>query len=420
MAMLRALSSIVVLQALGAAFALATVILLTSALGADVYGRYIWIISAAGIGSLVLQRGQPTTLIKKHAPLDLAKVKAPSEMANTYLFYLLGALVTLTIAFATSLVTSNELAWIAPAAFALTALNISDAILRAAERGVRAQFARDFLRPIALFGGFILLWVAEVKEPIFYLLIFVVCTAFASIYYLCPLTLQAARNWRGAGLVKTNGAHFQVSLSRSVGNHLPIFVSGFFLTPDTLAYLAIAIRLAGPLNFGVKAARAVFGARINRHVKANKPSAIRHDYRIAILFSLFISVLAAVGVAILLLVLGYFGLGPVADLADQDLLLWVFVTIAFAQLCRAAAGPGQLTAVLLHAERFVRNYNILMLLCLSAGLIVAGLIGDVRLSAIVILFYSAGTSIGLVCKIRSALHGLRNSSGPDQRGQQLD
>lgn len=221
-------------------------------------------------------------------------------------------------------------------------------------------------------------------------------------------------------MVKTNGAHFQVSLSRSVGNHLPIFVSGFFLAPDTLAYLAISIRLAGPLNFGAKAARAVFGARINRHVKANNPSAIRHDYRIAILFSFLISVLAAIGVAILLLVLGYFGLGPVVDLPDQDLLLWVFVTIAFAQLCRAAAGPGQLTAVLLHAERFVRNYNILMLLCLSAGLIIAGLIGDVRLSAIVVLFYSAGTSIGLVCKIRSALRGLRNNSGPDQRGEQRD
>lgn len=154
MAMLRALSSIVVLQALGAAFALATVILLTSALGADGYGRYIWIISAAGIGSLVLQRGQPTTLLKKYAPLDLANVKAPSEMGNTYLIYLFGVLVTLAIALVASFGANNELAWIAPAAFALTALNISDAILRAAERGVRAQFARDFLRPIALFGGF--------------------------------------------------------------------------------------------------------------------------------------------------------------------------------------------------------------------------------------------------------------------------
>lgn len=393
----------IVLQALGAAFALVTVLVLTAVLGAEGYGRYVWIVSAGGIGSLLLQRGQPTTLVKRFAPLDLGAVTPPSELANTQALYAIGTAITIVLAALMARVSGADVVWALPVAFGLASLTVSDAILRAAERGVRAQFASQFLRPVTLLAGALLLWQTGIIDPAAYLLLYAATAFLASVIYLWPLTVMAVRNRRGAGLVKTNGAHFQVSLSRSIGNHLPIFITGFFIPFDALAYLAVAIRLSGPVIFGVTAARAYFGARINRHVKAGEIDSVRRDFRAAALFSLLVGLLAAAGVSGLILGLGYFGLGPVADFTDRALLISVFALVMAAQLCRAAVGPVQLTAILLGAERFVRNYSIATLLGLAGGLALAGLTGDVRVSAGIVLLYALAISVGFGIRTLTAL-----------------
>lgn len=404
MAALRAIGSIVGMQIFGAGAGFLVVLVLTAALGAEGYGRYAWVISMAGVGALLLQRGLPTTLVKRFAPLDLGKVTPPSPLANTLALYtalavLGGILVFPVMAVLPTLgIARAELAWALPIGTALACLAIADAILRAAERGVLAQFASQILRAGGLLAGAVLLAFSGIETPQAYLSVYALTAMAAALIFTWRLVAMAVQSPRG-GLVASTSAHFQVSLSRSIGNHLPIFITGFFVAPETLAYLAIAVRLTGPIQFGVIASRAHFGARINRHVKAGALDRAKHEYRLARLYALAVGVAATLGVLGLMAVLAQWRDGPFAEFSDTTLMLTLFAMAAGFRLSLAAVGPGQLVAILLGADDYVRKLNLAMLAFLAGGLVLAGALDMIHLSAIVLLLYGAILAGGLAWKI---------------------
>ena len=71
---LRRMASIGLLlgfQGFGALAGVASVLLLTTLLGIEEFGRYAWALSVASLAALFLQMGLPTTILKTYAPLDL-------------------------------------------------------------------------------------------------------------------------------------------------------------------------------------------------------------------------------------------------------------------------------------------------------------------------------------------------------------
>lgn len=411
MAVLKALFSIVILQGLGAAFAFATVLVLTAVLGAEGYGLYVWVVSAAGVIALLIQRGLPTTIVKEYAPLDLASLEIPSAIANTQALFTYGSGAAIALAGLVYAVVGPfeglNVALVLPVALALVSLAVSDAILRAAEQGVRAQFASQVVRTGIILAGAVLLSRIDIKTPTAFLFLFSGATLFSSVVFLYSVSLIPIRCWGGGGWIRSNAAHFQVSVSGSVANYLPIFLTGLFVSYELLAYLAVAIRLAAPLTFGVTAARSFFGARINRCIKAKNAEAARADFRLSALFSFGVSVLATIAVASLLIGMRYYGLGPLVDFSNTALIVIVIATVMVAQLARAAVGPAQLVALLLGDERFVRNYNLLMLAFFAVGLLLAGVIGKIWISAAVLLLYNAAVYIGLGVRVNALFRRYR-------------
>ena len=101
------------------------------------------------------------------------------------------------------------------------------------------KFANQVLRAGGLLAGALLLGFAGVTQPEAYLALYALTALAAALAFTWALAAMAARHWRGGGHVASTPAHFQVSLSRSISNHLPVFITGFFVAPETLAYLAI-------------------------------------------------------------------------------------------------------------------------------------------------------------------------------------
>lgn len=410
MAALKAISSIVGLQIFGAGTAFAVVLVMTGALGPEGYGRYVWVLSMAGVGSLLLQRGLPMTLVKTFAPFDFDSLTPPSPIANTLVLYVLASVAALGLALPLMLILPAiglqrpEIAWALPVAAALACLEVSDAILRSAERGVRAQFASQVLRSGGLLGACALLAAAGVSEPDAYLALYAGSALMAALAFTWPLLPLAARKWRGCGSVPSTSAHFHVAVSRSIGNHLPVFITGFFVSPETLAYLAIAVRLTGPILFGSIASRAYFGARINRHVKSDRLDAAERDYRWARIFSTAVGALAALFVLALIWGLTLLPNGPLEQFTATNLLLTLFVLVTVFRLSLAVFGPVQMVAILLGADHYVRNLNLGMLSLLTLGLVVAGLLNVIWLSAGVMIAYAAILGLCLDRRVSRLLH----------------
>jgi O-antigen/teichoic acid export membrane protein len=421
MAALKAISSIVGLQIVGAGTTVLVVLVMTGALGPEGYGRYAWVISMGGVGALILQRGLPVTMIKRFAPLDLRTLERPSPITNTLTHFALfsaGTLIAVGLlmpALSRPTLGRPEILWAIPVAAALACLAISDAILRAAELGVRAQFASQILRAGVLLGVSLLLAFSGLDQPEAYLALYASSALLAALVFTWPLLALTPRQRHGGGHVASTPAHFQASLARSIGNHLPVFITGFFVSPETLAYLAIAVRLTGPILFGVTASRAHFGARINHHVKAPAFDAVQRDYRSARLYSTAVGTLTAIGVLGLIWAIIRFPNWLFAEFTDTALLLTLFVLVTIFRLSLVVFGPVQLVAILLGAERYVRNLNLVMLGVLTVGLVWAGLLGEIWLSAIVMIAYGAILSCGLGLRVASQLReGLAQAFPPKQ------
>lgn len=409
MAALRVVGSIVALQVFGAGTTFLAILVVAGALGPDGYGRYAWVISMGGVGALLLQRGLPTTLIKRFAPLDLDALVPPSSIANTLALYVLLSTALILAAFPVMSVwsllslTRPEIVWALPVAAALACLAICDAILRAAERGVRGQLASQVLRTGCFLAVTLLLAFAGIDQPEAYLALYALSVLLAALVFTWPLLVSAARQWRGGGHVSSSPAHFQASLSRSIGNHLPVFITGFFVPPELLAYLAIAVRLTGPVQFGLTASRAHFGARINRHVTALDFDTIRDDYRSAKRYSMAVGGLAALSVFGLIWFMAQLPMGPFSEFTHTALLLKAFALVVVFRLSLVVFGPVQLVAILMGADRYVRNLNLVMLILLAVGLVAAGLMGQILLSAVSMIIYGVLLTSGLALGVYKML-----------------
>ncbi|MGX9357533.1 hypothetical protein ACS3SW_20825 [Roseobacteraceae bacterium S113] len=404
MSAIKALSSIVGLQILGALTSLCAILILTATLGIEGYGRYVWIVAMGEVAGLILQRGLPTTIVKTYAPLHLGTMRYPSPLSNTYALYLLAALVSAGVAAVTGGIFGGLL-WVAPIALSLASLALADAILRSADQGLRAQVAIQIIRA----GGFLigvgaLSWWGQ-APPIAYLALYTSAAWAAAAIFTWPLLAGALRHRMRGGMLAMNSAHFQVVLSRSVGDHLPVFITGFFVPPATLAYLAIAIRLTGPTTFGGLAARAYYGATINKHIKQGNLAKVRELTSVALQFAVVLAGLAAGGVLGLVGLLLFWGQGPLESFDNVSLLISLFGVIILYRLLQSSYGITQFVAILLGAERFIRDVNILALAGFSLGLVGAAMAGDVRLSTGVMVLYGLALTLAIYRKMRMLLPG---------------
>ncbi|MBY6115415.1 oligosaccharide flippase family protein [Mameliella alba] len=406
MAPIKALTSIVGLQGVGAGLSFAVVLALTAILGPENYGRYVWVVSIGSVLALMFEMGLPTTIIKRFAPLDLSTVIGPSQISNSLSLYAFGTVVTVVLALVLSPVLAGtdrpEIVWALPLAGALACLVLSGAVLRAGDQAVRSNVNQFLVRPILLLAGIAALAGLGSTDPRAYLLLYAISALAAALVFVMPLVRNSMRHWRGGGLIAPVGAHFQVSIARSISSQLPIFITGFFVAPELLAYLAIAIRLTAPIRFGLAAARSYFGTRINAKIRSEEFEAARKRYRNASLFSIAVAVPAMVLIVGLVLVLLRMETGPLSGFDDTGLLLRVLLFAALSHLAAAVFGPVQIVAILMHQETFVRNLNVAGLALFALGLFGAAWAGSVELSAIMMVLYSFGISAILAVRTRSA------------------
>lgn len=408
---LRVLFSMVGIQAMGAILSFVSVIALTAALGTENYGKYAWIVSIGSVGSLLIQRGLPTTIVKRFSPISLPQIKSPSPLANTLLLYVAvsaGALVvTVPLAVVATSHGPGAVVWALPIAGAMASFTVSDAILRSARRGELSQIAGQILRPGLLLAGTLGLQYSGRTDATPYLALHAVTFLVATVVFLLPVLTLALSGWRGGGLVRSNSAHFHVAISRNVGEYLPVFITGFFVPPETLAYLAIAIRLTGPTRFGLNAARAHFGARINGAIQDKDFDRVRAEYAVAARFSAATAALLAVGVLALVSYLATRQQGPFSAY-DPNLLIMVLAITSLSHIVFTLFGPAQLVGILLGHDLFVRNLNVAFLFLLATGLLLAALSQQILASAMVMVLYSLGVSGGIAWKIRTNLKTLKS------------
>lgn len=403
---LKALFSMIGIQGIGAILSFGSVLALTSVLGVESYGKYAWIVSIGSIGSLLFQRGLSTTIVKRFSPISFSLIESPSPLFNTLLFYLVVSAVALVAAaFLTGISDSQgsgDIILSLPIAVAMASFTISDAILRSAQRGDLALIAGQILRTAVFLLGILGLSYVGHTEVVLYLALYAVTFLVAAAAFLLPMLVQALSNWRGGGQVKSNWAHFQASMSRSIGNHLPVFITGFFVPPETLAYLAIAIRLTGPTRFGLKAARAYFGARMNGAIKDKDHASVLKDYGNASRFSAGIAFTLAIVVTAVVFALTNWQQGPFSAY-NPNLLVKITAVTALSHLAFAFFGPTQLLAVLLGCDRFVGNLNTVFLLLFAGGLLLAGMSQQILASGFVMVIYSLGLSGSFAWKVSKSL-----------------
>ena len=133
------------------------------------------------------------------------------------------------------------------------------------------------------------------------------------------------------------------------------------------------------------ASRAHFGARLNRHIRSGSLIEARHDYRTARLYSMAIGLLAAAAVMMLIWGVTWIPDGPFASFTDTGLLMLLFALVSVFRLSMTVFGPVQMIAILLGADRYVRNLNLVMLGFLATGLTLAGMLDRIWLPAVVIV-----------------------------------
>lgn len=397
------------IQSVGAALSFLSVLFLAAALGPEIYGLYAWIVSIGSVGSLLVQRGLPTTILKLFAPISLGELKYPSPLVNTQILYIFATLVAILIASVVAFVlrstNTSDVVWALPIAFAMASFTTADAILRSAGLGARAQIAGQIIRPSLLLMGAFGIWCVGSTHLGPYLALYSTTFLMATVAFLWGVVWMGLSEWRDGGLIRSNAAHFQVSISHSVGKHLPIFITGFFVNPESLAYLAIAIRVTGPTRFGLNAARAHFGARINGAIKMGAFDRARSDYVHAARFSVSVAAIIAALCIGLVYTLAVLQRGPFASF-DAVLLTMVVAISAMSHLAFTMFGPAQLVAILLGNEKFIRNLNFVALVLFAAGLCLAAVTHNVLYSATVMLLYSLGLVFGVAWNVRSSFNTL--------------
>lgn len=409
MAALKSIGSMLAIQVFGAGTAFLTVLVLAGVMGPESYGRYAWVISMAGIISVLLQRGLPATIVKHFAPLDLDGVVRLSPIANTFALYVLGStgLILATLPIMPLLLQlpleRPEIFLALPVALALASLSICEAILRAAEQGERALFVSQVMRTLVMLAVSVLLAFIGIDQPEAYLELYAISALLPTLVFTWSLLSIAVRKWRDGGYIRSNSDHFQASFTRSVGNHLPVFITGFFVPPDVLAYLAIAVRLTGPVQFGLTASGAYFAARINRFIKALNFEAVRGEYSSAKRYSSVAGGLAAIGVLGFIWMMIQWPAGPFSKFTNPTLLLSIFFLLTIFRLGLVVFGPVQLTAILLGSDQYVRKLNLVMLGFLVVGLLGAGLIGEILVSATFMIVYGVMLSGGLALRVSRAM-----------------
>jgi len=412
MAPVKALTSIVGLQGVGTALSFAVVLSLTSILGAEGFGRYVWVLSIGSTLALFAEMGFPTTIIKRFAPLNMASVRGPSPISNSLSLYAIGTLATIIVALSlwskTIITDRPEIIWALPVAGGLACLVLSAAVLRAAGMAIRSNTIQFIIRPILVLLGVWLIGAYGAIDPRLYLLVYTAATLGSALIFVMPLIQNSVGNWRGGGLISPVGAHFQVSIARSVSNHLPILITGFFVAPELLAYLAISIRLTSPIRFGLAAARSYYSPSINASIKNRDLVAAGQHYRYATLFSFSAALLVMVALIAVTIVLLGLQNGPLSGFDNTRLLLWVMILSAFSHLSIAIFGPVQIVAILLHEERYVRNINFFAIILFAVALIGAAWIGDLVLLTVVMILYSVGVSASLGVRVRSAFRKAAN------------
>ncbi|WP_404324955.1 oligosaccharide flippase family protein [Cobetia sp. UIB-001] len=405
MGSIKNLLSLVSIQGFGALLSLVYVVILTSVLGTENFGKYAWVVSIGGVLSLIFQRGLPTSILKIYAPFDISSLKSPSSVTRTLGLYFLSASIVLLV---TTLLTpiiaylpQIELLWSIPIGISLACTTIADAVLRSANLALKAQVANQIIRTMLLLIGVGFLFCFSVNNIIFYFMTYCVASLLSAAIFIYPALRSFRKSLMGSKGVRSNSAHFQVSMSRSIGNHLPIFITGFFVIPETLAYLAIAIRLTAPIGFGVIASRAYFGARINKKLKEKKYSSAYRDFKLSAIFSFGIAIIASLFIYTAVIYLSGAATGPLSEYNNIYLLNAIFILVILFKVCISGFGPVQIVAILQDSEIYVRNYNLFALSLFSLGLIIAGKTQSILMSGIVMVVYGMAVSMGLWWKVRS-------------------
>ncbi|MEM9311121.1 MAG: hypothetical protein AAGA34_06710 [Pseudomonadota bacterium] len=396
------LLAITALQGAGAALLFTSVLVLTYALGPELYGRYAWVVAGGGILSLVVQYGLPTTIVKSFAPLDLKGAEALPVAFTVASLWGLSVLVTIGVTLVDGFVKGlprAEMIWILPIGLGLAYVSIADATLRAADQGLRANIAKQLIRPGLLVAVALTLLLYKVVDPSDYLLSYAAAGLVSGIAFLWHLPVSALRNLDKAAWVRSNPAHFQVALARSVSNFLPVFISGLFLPPEQVAYFAIAIQLTAPLQFGLAATRSFYAAKINARIKQSDEPGARRTLRGAAFFSRSIALLAALAIPALYVALNSIGIDPLAKFDDTYLLFLVFLATALGQFGYAMFGPVQMVAILLDDERRVLLVTVTLTACFAIGLTVMALSGSVLAVAVTMPVYTIALTTSLRLRV---------------------
>lgn len=380
----KSLLTIVFLQGCGAALSFSLVISLTKILGVTGYGMYAWVVSLGSIGSLLAQAGLPMTISKAYTPLSQKAVDVPSELSATYLIYMAASIGLLLLAIVFQIAWANFplILWALPVGASLASMKIGCAILVSQGRAVAAQSSEQLLRVATIFfvlGGSV--WLGFGGAPVF-LSAYSLGAIAAPSWHLAPLISRAVPSLSASfKIVPAVGSHFQVGISRSIGSFLPVFIAGIFIPAEQLAYLAVAIQLTGPLEFGLVAARSFYGFKINKAIKNGDNRVALIGYRSAIMFSNAVSWI--LGLILLLLILLATSTQQFAFIlsgfSDRALLLSVFVGVLIFRVAHAFFGPAQLIAIFLGEDKFVRDANVTALVAFTVSLFVVSGYGSVVL-----------------------------------------
>ena len=387
-------------QGAGAALGVVSVLVLTALLGAEAFGVYAWALSMAGLLGLGLQAGLPMTILKTFAPLELQSRPMPRALFKILVGYaaVIVGLLIVAAAFSSGAQPGRPDAWVvAAAAVAMAFGKLADAVLRSASMPRRAVFSEQVLR-VALLLCFILVVFGATLSAKTALAAYAVSALLAGAVFLVPSL--ARKGPRDTSRMAPNGAHFQVALSRGIGNHLPIFISGFFLAPDVLAYLAIALRLTGPIGYGVVAARAALGSLIAEAVKAKDLVRAKQLHSRGAAMSVGVACAAAIVINAGLYVLQtQFSELVLSDFDDAKLLAVLFLVATLFRLALSLPGPAQMTLVLLDDEAAVKRLNLVLLAALAAALCLGALAPSPLLQAAIVFGYGAILSAALIRRL---------------------
>ena len=262
----------------------------------------------------------------------------------------------------------------------------------------RAVFAEQSLRVALLLGGVLFIGGLGITNAGPYLAAYAATALVAALFFVAPVLMKPSATCQER--LRPVPAHFHASWSNGIGGHLPVFVSGLFLSAEALGYFALALQLSGPIIYGLVAARALIGARFAECVKTRQAQRARKIYFNSIVLSLGIAVVIAASINFALqLLLSVDQRLVLADFTDERLLVLLVALASAYRICRAALGPVQLVLVLLGDENAVRFSALLSVAVLVLGLTLGGFFeqSELQMSAVVLygltLFVCLGTRV---------------------------